>query len=164
MKHDRKGGKRTNWLLIKHHDEFSREGDGDSVLTEDKSVASGRAMSVIAAGKGLDWTEKFRANAKQAAAFQDCLIDGEIVALDQNGAPDFAALQAALSEQNTDDLIFYAFDLLATGEADLRARPLSEREKALQGFRADISFADPVRRAFRDRGRRRAPFRLQTVP
>ena len=26
MRHDRNGGKRTNWLLIKHRDEFAREG------------------------------------------------------------------------------------------------------------------------------------------
>src|SRR6201747_2742274 len=46
------GGKRVNWLLIKHRDEFAREGDNDGVLTEDRSVASGRPMADIAAGKG----------------------------------------------------------------------------------------------------------------
>jgi bifunctional non-homologous end joining protein LigD len=52
MKHDRMGGKRTNWLLIKHRDEAAREGDGDAILAEDRSVASGRSMATIAAGKG----------------------------------------------------------------------------------------------------------------
>src|SRR6195952_6046022 len=52
MRHDRNGGKRTNWLLIKHRDEYAREDKGDIILEEDKSVASGRAMSQIAAGKG----------------------------------------------------------------------------------------------------------------
>ena len=42
MRHDRDGGKRTNWLLIKHRDEFARDGEGESILDEDKSVASGR--------------------------------------------------------------------------------------------------------------------------
>ena len=42
MKRDRNGGKRTNWLLIKHRDEFASEGDGDDMLDEDRSVASGR--------------------------------------------------------------------------------------------------------------------------
>jgi bifunctional non-homologous end joining protein LigD len=32
MKNDRMGGKRTNWLLIKHRDEAAREGDGDALL------------------------------------------------------------------------------------------------------------------------------------
>src|ERR1700679_3548683 len=68
MKHDRKGGKRTNWLLIKHHDEFSREDSGDSVLAEDKSVASGRAMSVIAAGKGRGPKPFMQEGTKPAAA------------------------------------------------------------------------------------------------
>src|ERR1700712_4109458 len=52
MRHDRNGGKRTNWLLIKHRDDYSREDKGDIILEEDKSVASGRVMSQIAAGKG----------------------------------------------------------------------------------------------------------------
>jgi len=52
MKSDRWGGKRTNWLLIKHRDEFAREGEGEAALAEDHSVASGRAMDEIAAGVG----------------------------------------------------------------------------------------------------------------
>ncbi len=52
MKHSRTGGKRNNWLLIKHRDEFARPGDGDSILADDRSVASGRTMTEIAAGKG----------------------------------------------------------------------------------------------------------------
>ena len=223
MKHDRTGGKRINWLLIKHRDAEAHEGDADALLAEDRSVASGRTMAAIAAGKpgspkpfmragrkpvaatavwdsrtglaadkraakttpsaklpdfvppqlcetverppsgtgwvheikfdgyrvqlrvgsgavtlktrkGLDWTGKFGAIAKEASAFPDVLIDGEIVALDQHGAPDFAALQAALSEQSTDNLIFYAFDLLFDGNADLRQQPLSDRKARLQAL------------------------------
>jgi bifunctional non-homologous end joining protein LigD len=52
MKHDRTGGKRVNWLLIKHRDEFTREDDDNALLQEDRSVASGRMMAEIAAGKG----------------------------------------------------------------------------------------------------------------
>jgi bifunctional non-homologous end joining protein LigD len=51
MRSDRSGGKRNNWLLIKHRDGFARE-DGEAVLAEDRSVASGRSMEQIAAGKG----------------------------------------------------------------------------------------------------------------
>src|ERR1700678_539730 len=50
MKHDRKYGKRTNWLLIKHRDAEAREDDADALLAEDRSVASGRTMAAIAAG------------------------------------------------------------------------------------------------------------------
>nr|WP_249134817.1 DNA ligase D [Bradyrhizobium sp. AUGA SZCCT0222] len=52
MKGDRYGGKRTNWLLIKHRDEFVREGDANDILDDDRSVASGRSMDQIATGKG----------------------------------------------------------------------------------------------------------------
>ena len=58
----------------------------------------------------------------------DCLIDGEAVALDQHGAPDFAALQAALSEGKSDSLIFFAFDLLFADGEDLRALPLTRAQ------------------------------------
>src|SRR4051812_106146 len=53
MKGDRFGGKRTNWLLIKHRDEFAKTaGETDEMMAEDRSVASTRSMADIAAGKG----------------------------------------------------------------------------------------------------------------
>ncbi len=53
MTHDRDGGKRTNWLLIKHRDEFAVDGAGDALLDDnDTSVASGRTMDAITSGKG----------------------------------------------------------------------------------------------------------------
>ena len=248
MRHDRNGGKRTNWLLIKHRDEFAKEGKANTILDNDASVASGRSMKQIATGKGkgpkpfmlakqaradagavwnsseglaaekradgkagsssaaipkskrktsvakarraampdfvapqlcqsvgtppsgsgwghevkfdgyrvqlrvsngevtlktrkgLDWTDKFSAIAKEAAKLPDAMIDGEIVAVDKDGNPDFSALQAALSEQKTDRLIFFAFDLLFADGLDLRSLPLVERkerlEKLLEGRRA----------------------------
>src|SRR5262249_55495138 len=42
---------RNNWLLVKRRDAASN-GSGDSLLATDKSVASGRTMALIAAGKG----------------------------------------------------------------------------------------------------------------
>jgi len=88
--------------------------------------------------KGLDWTEKFSAIAQAAEKLPDCMIDGEAVALDQHGAPDFGALQAALSEGNSRDLIFFAFDLLFAGDEDLRPLPLSERKARLKGLLAGL--------------------------
>ena len=49
---------------------------------------------------GLDWTEQFAAIAKAAEALPDCILDGEICALDKNNMPSFAALQAALSRSD----------------------------------------------------------------
>lgn len=239
MKHDRNGGKRTNWLLIKHRDKYATDGNGDAVLAQDRSVASGRSMDKIAAGKGagpkpfmmqgstvadadavwdsnrghaaeeraakaskpsqppkragrasavtmpefiapqlcatlsrppassnwvheikfdgyrvqmrvkdgaatlrtrkgLDWTEKFGAIAKEAASLPNVIVDGEIVALGENGAPDFAAMQAALSERRTKDLIFFAFDLLFANGGDLRKLPLTERKERLSEMLGEV--------------------------
>ncbi|HKT20423.1 MAG TPA: DNA ligase D [Stellaceae bacterium] len=229
MRGDRFGGKRTNWLLIKHRDESSREGASDAVLEEDRSVASGRTMAAIEAGdppapkpfmpgrkrafradavwnsapadasarpsreeakkdaprkrkaralldfiapqlatlverppsgadwvheikfdgyriqmrveggktvlrtrKGLDWTTKFPEIAEAGRALPDCILDGEVVALDKKGAPDFALLQAALTDEETDALIYFAFDLLFVDGEDLRERPLEARKKRLR--------------------------------
>lgn len=235
MKRDKTGGKRENWLLIKHRDEAAVEGD-DLLKSADTSVASGRAMDAITAGtgkgpkpfmrsktkaaapaddvwetrpkgepakvakpatktkarpattkaepkttaalpgfiepqlcksvdrppsgqgwaheikfdgyrlqlrvkdgkatlktrKGLDWTGKFQAIADHAAALPDGIYDGEAVALDDNGAPDFPALQAALSEGHSEDLIFFVFDVLFLEGEDLRSLPLRERKSRLQ--------------------------------
>lgn len=245
MRNDRSGGKRTNWLLIKHRDEYAQEGKDNTILDEDKSVASGRAMEQIAEGKGrapkpfmvatgskgkanaiwqsdraeepkgrtvkpaprtalkggrkateaakkaatakkvsempdfvapqlctsverpppgegwcheikfdgyrvqlrvedgkatlktrkgLDWTDKFASIVKEAGALPDMMIDGEIVALDHNGAPNFSSLQAALSDGRTEDLIFFAFDLLFGEGLDCRRLPLGERKARLKEF------------------------------
>ena len=78
------------------------------------------------------WTgrTKFAAIAKAARKLPDCMLDGEIVALDHNGAPDFAALQAALSDGKTDALVFFAFDLLFADGEDLRPLPLVDAQGA----------------------------------
>ena len=52
LRKDRSNGNRHNWLLIKHHDAFDHAGNGSGALAEDRSVASGRTMAEIAAGKG----------------------------------------------------------------------------------------------------------------
>ncbi len=53
MRSDKFGkGGRKNWLLIKHHDKYAKEGEGEAILKKDRSVASGRDLDAIAAGKG----------------------------------------------------------------------------------------------------------------
>jgi bifunctional non-homologous end joining protein LigD len=235
MRHDRSGGKRTNWLLIKHRDEFARDGKANDILDNDRSVASGRTMEEIAEGKGkvpkpfmtakssrtradavwhsnrgdaeqtrahskkaasratavkevkgkkvaaipdfvvpqlcasvdrppdaegwcheikfdgyrvqlrvvdgkaslrtrkgLDWTDKFPAIARDGSLLPDVLVDGEIVALDHNGVPNFSTLQAAISDGKTDNLVFFAFDLLFVDGMDIRSLPLGERKQRLK--------------------------------
>jgi bifunctional non-homologous end joining protein LigD len=66
MKGDRYGGKRNNWLLIKHRDVAAVEGKTDALLAEDRSVASGRKMADIEAGRGRG-PKPFMLSAKAAA-------------------------------------------------------------------------------------------------
>ncbi len=64
----------------------------------------------------------------------DGILDGEVVALDHDGMPDFSGLQVALSEKKTGDLVFFVFDLLFEGREDLRGLPLTERKARLERF------------------------------
>ena len=68
MKHDRTGGKRTNWLLIKHKDQWARAGSNEQILNKDRSVASGRTMTQIANGKGAGPSPFMRVRRKPAKA------------------------------------------------------------------------------------------------
>ena len=95
-------------------------------------VADG--VATLKTRKGLDWTAKYREIAKAASALPDCIIDGEICALDENGAPDFSALQAALSEAKTGNLVYFAFDLVFDGDEDLRADQLVDRKQRLKAM------------------------------
>jgi bifunctional non-homologous end joining protein LigD len=53
MNRDRERSKRTNWLLIKHRDDYAHPGDHDALLSDNAtSVASGRGMDQIARGVG----------------------------------------------------------------------------------------------------------------
>jgi bifunctional non-homologous end joining protein LigD len=102
-------------------------------------VANGQAT--MRTRKGLDWTSRFGAIAKAAEGLADCIIDGEVVALDHNGAPDFAALQAALSEGDSQLLTYFVFDLLYEDGEDLRRMPLTSRKERLQRLLAGDSRA-----------------------
>ena len=81
--------------------------------------------------KGLDWSEKFPEIVAVGAKLPDGIIDGEVVALDHTGAPDFAALQAAISDRNTKNLVFFVFDQMFAGREDLRPLPLAQRKERL---------------------------------
>lgn len=64
-----------------------------------------------------------------------CLIDGEIVALDDDGRPRFQLLQNRLKGKGGEGagrMVFYAFDLLHLDGYDLTACPLLERKALLK--------------------------------
>src|SRR3954467_9627196 len=68
MRGDKFGGKRNNWLLIKHHDKFAKDANGEAILKKDHSVASGRAMDQIEVGTGKKPKPFMRAKAFKADA------------------------------------------------------------------------------------------------
>jgi bifunctional non-homologous end joining protein LigD len=90
---------------------------------------------------------QIRMNAKYpsiAAAFDalppDTILDGEIVALDPQGKPDFSALQNRKARQ---PVYFYAFDILAYRGRNVMALPLRDRRLILEQAVSDLD--DPVR-------------------
>jgi bifunctional non-homologous end joining protein LigD len=95
-------------------------------------VGGGRAT--LRTRKGLDWTDRFPEHAADAARWPDAVIDGELCALAEDSMPDFSALQAAISDEDTGGLIYFAFDLLFEGGEDLRPLPLSHRKARLQAY------------------------------
>ena len=97
-----------------------------------------KARAVLRTRKALDWSHRFAEITAEARRLPDCLIDGEICALDDSGLPSFADLQRALSDGRTAKLIFFAFDLLFLKGIDLRSKPLSVRKKQLSELLAKI--------------------------
>lgn len=97
-------------------------------------VAVGRSRATLRTRKGLDWTERFPELAADAAHWPDGVFDGEVCALDAHDMPDFSALQTAISEGATEQLVYFAFDLLFDGPEDLRKLPLSHRKARLQAL------------------------------
>lgn len=107
-----------------------------------------RCLAAVAGDKvrlhtrsGLDWTDRFPgiAEALQAADLPPALIDGEIVATDADGNPDFSILQARLREGAAPDLHFHAFDLLAIDGVDLTGAALIERKAQLSALLAPLA-------------------------
>lgn len=58
------------------------------------------------------------------------IVDGELVALDASGRPNFSLIQNSATSRAT--FVFFAFDLLRLEGADLTQRPLSERRALLR--------------------------------
>lgn len=97
--------------------------------------------------KGLDWTARFGKPITEALAKLDCgnaVLDGEIVVLADKGVASFSALQLALSEERTEGMLFYLFDLLHIDGEDLRDDALIERKERLKALLGEDE-ADPLR-------------------
>jgi len=93
-------------------------------------VLAGKAT--LKTRKGLDWSSRYPEIVASGSTLPDGIYDGEVVALDETGVPDLAALQAATADGGSRELICFVFDQLFDGLEDLRVLSLSERKARLQ--------------------------------
>lgn len=93
-------------------------------------VALGKSGPRIHTRNGHDWSDRFRSllPSFDAVECDAALIDGEIVA--GAGLDGFSNLQRAIKFGGP--FRFYAFDLLALDEQDLKPLPLNDRREALE--------------------------------
>lgn len=91
----------------------------------------GRTVQLLSRN-GHDFSDRFPTIivAAKAMPVRSLIIDGEVVACDQHGAPDFRALH--LRKADGDAVCVWAFDLLRCNGKDLRGQPLLARKRALQ--------------------------------
>jgi len=73
----------------------------------------------------------------------ECVIDGEVVALDEKGSSSFQLLQAREMEGRKSPIYFYAFDLLQLDGKSLVGLPLEARKDVLEKLSAAAD--DPIR-------------------
>jgi bifunctional non-homologous end joining protein LigD len=82
-------------------------------------------------------------NAVKNLPVRECVIDGEIVALDEKGRSSFQLLQALEMEGRKSPLRFYVFDLLQLDGKSLLQLPLEERKQLLAKLCESVG--DPIR-------------------
>jgi bifunctional non-homologous end joining protein LigD len=82
-------------------------------------------------------------NAVKNLPVRECVIDGEIVALDEKGRSSFQLLQALEMEGRKSPLRFYVFDLLQLDVKSLLQLPLEERKQLLAKLCESVG--DPIR-------------------
>ena len=100
-----------------------------SLLSRNQNDLSARFPEIVQALKNLP--------------ARDCVIDGEVVALDEEGRSSFQLLQAREMEGRKSPIYFYAFDLLQLDGKSLIGLPLETRKSVLEKLCADAG--DPIR-------------------
>jgi len=98
-----------------------------SLLSRNENELAGRFPEIVGAIKTLPARE--------------FVIDGEVVALDEEGRSSFQLLQAREMEGRKTPVYFYAFDLLRLDGKSLIPLPLEARKNALEKLCADASDA-----------------------
>jgi bifunctional non-homologous end joining protein LigD len=82
---------------------------------------------------GLPLEKKFPAVAKALSKLKlrSTILDGEVVAVDENGVPRFQLLQR-FQKQPTAPTLYYVFDVLWYDGEDLTGRPIMDRRRVLE--------------------------------
>lgn len=94
---------------------------------------------------GRNWTASFPTIAAALAALpvQSCVLDGEAVAHDEDGWPDFHGLQSKAGRERAE---LVAFGLLMINSQDIRPWPLIERRswlsELMEGAPAGLQFSE----------------------
>ena len=98
-----------------------------------------RALAYVSSGgvtlrsrKGNDFTERFATVARaleKAVKTPDCIVDGEVCALDDEGRSSFSAMQQG---KPGTPLVYYVFDVLEVEGEQLVDLPLEERRERLE--------------------------------
>jgi len=84
----------------------------------------------------------------RALPIEDCVIDGEVVALDEKGGSSFQLLQAHEMEGRRAPIYYYVFDLLQAAGKSLIGLPLERRKELLsslcEGADGSIRFSGEI--------------------
>jgi bifunctional non-homologous end joining protein LigD len=100
-----------------------------------------RILTRIDAGKiqlftrnGNDWSHKLAHLVKAIGemGLSNGWLDGEVMVLNENGIPDFQALQNAFDSSRMNAIIYYVFDIPFYDGYDLRTSTLAERRECLK--------------------------------
>jgi len=105
-----------------------KKGERVSLLSRNQNELSGRFPEIVEAIGNLPARE--------------CVIDGEVVALDEKGRSSFQLLQALEIEGRKSPVYFYAFDLLQLDGKSLLSLPLEARKNVLEKLRDRVAAAD----------------------
>jgi bifunctional non-homologous end joining protein LigD len=97
------------------------------------AVKNGRKVNLVSRN-GNELAARFPevADAVRALPLDECVIDGEVVALDEQGKSSFQLLQGLEMEGRKSPTYYYVFDLLQAEGKSLTAQPLERRKELLQ--------------------------------
>ena len=81
-----------------------------------------------------DWTRRMpkQVQAIEALGLDKTWLDGEVVILNDEGLPDFQALQQAFDIGRSHNIVYYVFDAPFLNGSDMRRLPVEERRAALE--------------------------------